>query len=318
MAHEVETAMYSRTPAWHKVGNVLEEPPETIGDALEMSGLDWEVLERDLYWADNDPDSGYAEVNTHKALVRSTDDKLLGVVGVKYQPLQNVEAFEFFNTVLESGQAEIEAAGSLRGGKRIWVLAKLKGATADVVKGDPVEAYLLLYNAHDGSLAVGIMFTNVRVVCANTLRAAMWDAEKGRVSNLKIRHTSGLHDSLDAVQKAINCAKQTFEFSLEAYQELAKKKLPIDGLKDYVREVLDVPDDEEKMPRAWEKIVELHEAGAGTYIKGVRGTYWGAYNAMTEWLAYERGTDECKRLDSGWFGKSGNLNARALEVALQA
>lgn len=106
-------------------------------------------------------------VYTHKAL-SSSDNRVLGVVGKDYHPVQNVDAFRWFDFLLESGQSTLEAGGSLREGQRVWVLAKMAGAAGEVVRGDRIDSYLLLSNSHSGDMGVWLVFTPIRVVCMNT------------------------------------------------------------------------------------------------------------------------------------------------------
>lgn len=329
MAHEFESGFFYRTPAWHRLGIVLDDRP-TIDEAIIRAGLDWDVTEKPIYLGeeltpavlDDDgetvtpADVALGEnVSSHKALIRSTDNRVLGIVGKNYTPLQNIEAFKFFDQVLADGDAALEAAGSLRNGQRVWVLAKINNSTADVVNNDPTCAYLCLYNSHDGTLAVGIMFTPIRIVCANTLQAALNYADSKKVARISIRHTAGMKDALEITKQAINLSRQTFDYTVEQYRTIAKKQLPINGIREYVREIFTL-DKEDKDPRCLSKVEENHVKGIGSDIPGVQGTYWGAFNAFTEWLDHQRGRSEDTRLDSSWFGPSANLRAKAFEVAL--
>jgi len=295
-------------PNWRTIGTKLQEC-KTLEEAMIVSGLDWDVIEKPLYLAEDVP------VTSHKAIVNSLNNDVLGVVGSGYHPLQNIEAFRFFDNILESGAAVLEVAGSFRGGKRVWVQAKLNNSTQDVVKNDPVESYLCLYNAHDGSLAVGIMFTPKRLVCANMLQLAIEAAEKQQLRNVRIRHTSGMEEALKVTKQAIDVSRKTFDFTVEQYKLIQRKQLPIDGVRNYVREIFEV-EKEDKDPRCVSIIEENHETGRGSDIVGVRGTYWGAFNAFTEWLDHQRGKSEEKRLDSSMFGNSSKLRHKAFDIAL--
>lgn len=146
MSHEFESGFFVRQPAWHRLGVLLTEAPH-IEDATRLAGLDWHVHTAPLLTA-----SG-AVVDSHRAVLRGSDGKILGVVGAAYRPLQNAQAFQFFEPFLESGLCELEAAGSLKEGKRVWVLARVKSAEAEVTSGDTVPGYFLLSNAHDGTQA---------------------------------------------------------------------------------------------------------------------------------------------------------------------
>lgn len=315
MAHEIETAFFVGTPAWHRLGTVVQDAP-TTEDAVRLACLNWLVEERLI--AHFTPELVAKEITTHKAIVRATDNRCLGVVGKDYRPLQNERAFRFFDPILAEGHAQLEAAGSLRNGQRVWVLAKLRNASADVVPGDRVDGYLLLSNSHDGSQAVRVQFTAIRVVCMNTLSAAHRRGDEALEQCLRIRHTQGLEASLDAVGRLLDFTGRTFAVSVEAYQALARKRLPVDGLREYVREVFRIPGEELPGSRILKGIQRSYDLGKGAQLPGVHGTYWGAYNSVTEWVGYARGRDEDRRLDSLWFGEGRNIRDRALKVALEA
>lgn len=308
MSHEVETAMYVGRPAWHRLGTVVEDAP-TVEEAMRLAGLDWQVEKLPLFLPTGDPS------RISCATVRSTDHRELGTVGVNFEPLQNVDAFMFFNPFLHEGDATLEAAGSLKHGARVWVLARLSGASGEVVKGDEIQSYLLLYHAHDGSLAVCVTFTPIRVVCWNTATLALSRAERSHAV-VKIKHTKNIERSMRLVQRSIDIGRKTFEVTLDTYREMVRHNLPISGFKQYVREVLEVPETETRMPRAWETLEALYEAGAGADLPGVRGSLWGAYNAFTEWTEHRRGRTDATRMDSNWFGPARAVRTRALDVAL--
>jgi phage/plasmid-like protein (TIGR03299 family) len=316
MTHELESGFFVREPAWHKLGTVVQDAP-SVEDAIKLAGLDWQVKKTPL-WIDTS-EGFFRLIPSHKALVRESDGYPLGVVGTNYTALQNTKAFHFFNPFIEQGHVQLETAGSLKTGKRIWVLAKVRGAKAEIVPGDEVNGYLLLSNSHDGSQSVRVQFTTVRVVCWNTLSAAERKGDSKVESCLKVRHTVNVEAGLDAVQKAVDVTNQTFSTSVEAYQALARKNITVDGLKDYVREVMqhDGFGQSGGMPQCWDFIEHAYEEGPGSRIQGVRGSYWGAYNAVTDWLDHTRGKGDDSRLDSIWFGSGKAIADRALDIALQ-
>jgi phage/plasmid-like protein (TIGR03299 family) len=316
MAHEFETGFFVTEPAWHGLGTVLQDPP-TIAEALTAAGLDWTVELQKLTRPDGQ------EVPS-RAVVRSLDQSLLGVVGPDYTPIQNSEALRCFQPLVDSGAVRLEAAGSLREGKRVWMLGQVLGSQTSVIKHDPVSQYVLFANAHDGTMSVHYGFTGVRVVCQNTLTAAL----SGGSKLLRIRHTQGAPEALTAATAILDAARGEFAGTIKQLQFLASKGCDEATLKRYVREVFAIrPDqivsiepetDEPKLcSRIVSKVVELAEAGRGTDVAGVRGTLWGAYNAITEYITHERGTSQNIRVDSQWFGPGAQLAARALKVGLQ-
>ncbi len=327
MAHEVENMFFVGEVPWHGLGKRLEGRP-TTEEAIKAAGLDWEVGMKPLFTSDA---AGMVDKAVQaKATYRKSDGRILGVVGTNWTPLQNAQAFKFFDPFLTTGEAVLETAGSLREGGRVWVLAQLNLEPAVIVAkaDDVVRKYVLLSNGHDGTQAVRVGFTPVRVVCANTLAMSHANAES---KLLRIRHHKNVAAALEAVRDVMNTANQSFEATAAQYRDLASKEVNAECLKKYVNLVFAPKRVElaERLAAAGEeggltaeqlrsnvypKIVELFEGGRGNDLPGVKGTYWAAYNAISEYLVHERGKDAEKRLDSAWFGTGTKINARALKV----
>ena len=313
MAHEIETMFYLNETPWHGLGQRLLEVP-TIEQAIIAAGLDWSVSTKELYLADGTKAPS-------KAVVRESDNSILGVVGEKYTPLQNEDAFKFFNPFLESGQATLETAGALRDGKRVWILAKINKDPMDIGGGDLVEKFILLAHGHDGLMSVRTGFTPIRVVCNNTLSMAV---SNGASQLIRVKHTKNIKQNLANVAEIMNAANQKFEATAEQYRKLANTDINSADLEKFVKLVFVGPKYEEleldgKTPArdVMPKVIRLFEEGRGSELKSANGTYWGAYNAINEYLGYERGEDKGARLDKMWFGDSANLNKKALDIAIK-
>jgi phage/plasmid-like protein (TIGR03299 family) len=311
MAHEIETMAYFGQRPWHGLGTALEEADLYDWQAAsKKSGLDWTVELVPLVTADTQ-----AKVD-HRAVRRTSDSKVLGVVGHRYAPLQNMDAFGWFQPFLDAREAALNTAGSLRNGSRVWVLAKLNRDPLVIAEEDTVEKFLLLSHGHDGSLAIRCGFTPIRVVCANTLAMAHGsDASK----LIRLKHTKDVLENLKNVREVMNFANQQFEATAEQYRRLARKSINQTDLRMYVKRVLKIDGDQDISARTTnivEEIVRLAEAGRGNDLPSVRGTYWTAYNGVSEWLTYNRGRSGENRLNSLWFGDSANTNRHALDVAL--
>lgn len=319
MAHELElvngkASMFwvGQTP-WHGLGTHLDAPP-TIEEGIAAAGLDWEVGVKPLQTIDGE------EVD-HKATYRLSDGKIFGVVGPNYHPLQNRESFAWFQPLIDSGEVSLHTAGSLQGGKKVWVLAKINKPALEIAPGDTVERFILLSNSHDGSRAVRLGFTPIRVVCANTLRLAH-DTEAESNKLIKVLHTKNVVKSLDALREIMDVANSQFEASAEQYRKLAGFKINQADLRKYVKVVLGVEktEDAELPAQTLTKIQAIMNAanvGKGNDMESIRGTLWAAYNGVTEFLGYEFGRTQDSRLDSLWWGTNANLSQKALEVALQ-
>lgn len=311
MPHEIESIAYFGATPWHRLGTPLAD-----GDvydwpaACDKAGLAWDVELAPLVAADT-----HAPVE-HRAVRRTSDQKVLGVVGPRYSPLQNRDAFRWFEPFLAAREARLETAGSLRGGARVWVLAKLARDPLVIALGDEVEKYVLLSHGHDGSLAVRCGFCPIRVVCANTLALAHGsDASK----LIRVRHRGDVAASLAAIREVMNLADAEFEATAEQYRRLARTPVNHADLKKYVRRVLQIEDDPAPGSRILniaDRILELAEAGRGNDLPAVRGTLWAGYNAVTEHLGYNRGRTPASRLDSLWFGEGACINKQALQIAL--
>jgi len=256
------------------------------------------------------------------ASVRASDNKILGVVGPDWKPLQNIQAFNWFDPFVADGIAEYHTAGSLKGGSLIWVLAEIKnidtkGSEAlEVVKGDMVRRFILLSNAHDGTQSVRCGYTNIRVVCANTLAQAHGDSASRL---LRVRHTGSIKERLDQIRDLMQVQHQAFVATVEQYRKLAAcHDVNQNDLARYVRVVFFGPETAHDVSvghRIVNSVVELFYKGRGQGMTGVRGTMWAAYNAVTEYLNYGRGRNKESILGNIWFGESAKLNDRALEAA---
>ena len=190
MPAAVEKMMFVGETPWHGLGNQLDEAP-TIGEAIDASGLDWEVGLKPLQTTDGTPVS-------HRATYRKTDGSILGVVGPRYTPLQNRDAFDWFQPFLDAGECNLHTAGSLHSGQKVWVLAQLNRDNSEIVKGDEVCKFILLSNSHDGTTAIRVGYTPIRVVCVNTLAAAHSKHSGSKL--IRIRHTRSSKNNLENVR----------------------------------------------------------------------------------------------------------------------
>jgi phage/plasmid-like protein (TIGR03299 family) len=312
MSHEFESGFFVHTPAWHRLGVVLKDAPSDPREAQRLAGLDWKVFKRNVFVRDPMLEEDYVEHPDYHHLVRSDSGASLAIVKKTYQPYQNDRLFDWFKPFVESGVGTFEAAGSLKEGRRVWALLKLSIASAEVADGDPVSMYLLVSNAHDGTAAWSPLFTNIRVVCWNTLSAAMTEAE-GRKAVVKVKHTKNIDDATIAVRDTIDIARRTFSVTVEQYRAMNQMSMGITGLERYVREVFGLrPLDD--LPRAWQQIRQNFFYGVGADKAGE--TVWGGYNALTEFFSHQRGRTDATRLDSSWFGASKKDTARAHNVAV--
>jgi phage/plasmid-like protein (TIGR03299 family) len=323
MSHQVEQMFSVSETPWHGLGNIVREAPDAAA-AIRLAGLDWDVMENPVFG--QKPDGTYTKIDSHKLLTRSTDNEQLGVVSQDFHVLQNIKAFNFFDPFLKTGDASLETAGSLRKGKTIWVLAHMNRAPIDVGGGDLVRKFFLLSNGHDGSMALKVGFTPIRVVCANTLRMA---EENNGSALIRIFHTNKIQENLDKVGEIVNMANAKFEATAEQYRALVNEGVEAADIKNYVQVVFDLQakkdetaEDAARRALRQERIVQditrLFETGKGSDLKAANGTWWGLYNSVTEYLTYEKGRTNETRLNQLWFGENTRVNKKAFEYAVKA
>jgi phage/plasmid-like protein (TIGR03299 family) len=312
MAHAIESMMYAGETPWHGLGKEVSENIN-VEDAISAAGLDWNVNKAPMQVIANVQGTmRLIDVPDAHAIVRDTDGMVLGTTGRVWKPLQNKDAFAWFNPFLEMNQARLHTAGSLHDGQNVWILAKLNLDTVEIRKNDPVEAFVLLSNYHDGKTALRVGFTPVRVVCANTLAAAYGNTES---KLLRVRHSLKTKSNLDLIREAMDTASQTFKMTAERMQLLASRGVRGADLHKYVEQVFEIKAHENttKWNRVFPQIEHLFTEGKGNG----GNTLWDAYNAVTEFLSHRDKKDTETRYDSLWFGANAATNARALSVALE-
>ncbi len=322
MAHDLATVngrasmMFAGEVPWHGLGTRLDNPA-TSAQAIEAAGLGYEVRLSTLVTADGFP------VPKRKAVVRDDTGAVLGVVGDRFVPVQNLESFNFLDAVVADGGLRYHTAGALGRGERIWMLAKLSGDIHVRGSEDVVERFLLLSNAHDGTAALRVFFTPIRVVCANTLSLAH---RNGRGEGVAIRHIGDLHAQARQAREVLGLARGFYDDLEGGIDRLASHYPTAAQLDAYFRSLY--PDPEEgsnaRARNAREELFRLFERGRGQDIPAVRHTTWAAYNAVTEHIDHgrnSRGSDSGeragRRLDSIWFGSGAAFKSRAFDAAIR-
>jgi phage/plasmid-like protein (TIGR03299 family) len=315
MAHNLNinngkaSMMYVGDAPWHKLGVKLPKLATSV-EAIEAAGLDYEVDKRQLYCK---PDGNrLVEVPRNFCTVRRDTNVVLGIVGDRYTVLQNTDAFTFFDSLVGAGEAIFETAGALGQGESIWLLAKLPGYIR-VGRNDEVKKYLLLTNSHDGSSMVRAKLTPVRVVCNNTLSAALEGAEQ----EVRIRHTSSAVDRLAQAHKLLGLTNALYQELDLIFNRMNVKRITERQLIEFVTRL--IPDNKEatfntRTENIRSRILELNETGAGAEYS--RGSLWGALNAVSEYTDHvQNSTIPEKRLNSAWFGSGEKLKLRAFDLA---
>lgn len=343
-----ESGFFVGEAPWHGMGEIV--PANTrysVSEGLIAAGMNWDVYTLPVgtmtakgWWCPMDDVTDKKgnvtgqrphEVYTmRRMLVDGVEqEQRLGTVGGGYEVVQNHQIFDWFQPYLEKNEATLHTAGSLNCGRWVWCLAKLNRKPLEVAPGDFVEKFLLLSSSHDGSLCLRVGFTPIRVVCANTLAMAHNDAKS---QLLRLRHTKMVHASLDEVHDIVNVMDANFEATAEQYRHLADRKVV--SQKDMARFVVRVltndnpPEDglSTKMENIVVSVCDRLNNKANT-IGGIGGTWWAAYNAITEhltWAAGGEGGEKTSpqqkannRLASLWLGKGHATNDLALQIAVE-
>lgn len=245
MAANVENMFSVRVTPWHKQGLVIESAP-TSEDAIRLAGLDWNVVQESVYTNDG------ILIPNYKANVRDKDRKVLGMVTDKYKIVQNADAFAFTDALLGEG-VKYETAGSLASGKRVWMLASLEDRK---ITDELVSPYLVFTNCHDGTGAVKVAITPVRVVCQNTLNLALKQAER----HWSCSHMGDINGKMEDARNTLLNANAYMESLEEEFGELKLQKLTIDKVKEYVDMLIpvdEINDSNIKIVRLKEKREEL-------------------------------------------------------------
>ncbi len=229
MSANVETMFYVRTAPWHGLGTRVDTALSSE-NALIKAGLNWNVVQRPILTDTGIPVEGY------KANIRDSDDKVLGVVTDRYKIVQNHEAFAFTDELLGNG-VRYETAGSLQEGKRVWLLAKLPSAY--IIAGDRISPYLVFSNSHDGSGAIKIAMTPVRVVCQNTLNLALNTADRMWTAN----HTGDMELKLEDAKETLFRAEEYMDSLGNEIYKLNNNMVSDAAVSEMINELLPIPND---------------------------------------------------------------------------
>jgi phage/plasmid-like protein (TIGR03299 family) len=310
MSHELESMMFAGATPWHGLGKKVSGL-QTAEEAIAAAGLDWEVEVIPIFTND---EGAYKKVPDKVAIRRVKDRRVYGIATPQYTPIQNAQAFQFFDGVIGEKKAVYETAGSLRNGERIWIMANLKGTVG--VNGDEIKRYLILMNSHDGSLALQMFFSPVRVVCMNTLRMALAQAS----DSFYARHTIGIMLRVQSAQEILGLATKFYHDFMGQARQLAALALPAPKVTLMLNAAFKQPDSI-KMEDVYnvtkiqmEKVKELIEVDRKEFPKDLHGTAWEAYNGIAKYTDYYRQyRSEAKdaRLRGVWFGSGSDIKKRA-------
>lgn len=315
MAHLLEKMAYVGDVPWHGIGNQLSAN-QPIEVWAQQAGMDWSIREAPVSFLTRDSDGfgAIASFPENKVLFRSDTKTPLSVVSQRFQVVQPSEILEFYRDLTEVSGFELETAGVLKGGRKIWALART-GQSSTLKGNDVNNAYVLLATACDGTLATTAQFTSIRVVCNNTLAVAL-GASNGAV---KVRHNTAF--DAQSVKRQLGISVSSWNSFMYQMKGLSERKVKTHEAMNYLVRVFS---DERKAgsdnasDRTMAKAMALFDGhGRGAELASSKGTAFGLLNSVTEFVDHERrarSTDY--RLESAWFGQGATLKERALKQAL--
>ena len=339
MAHMVESMAYAGEVPWHGLGNRVNNgmSPEEM---MVAAGIDWSVSKRPAYVStvahvsnlyDPTATAPVQLVPDSNFIVRDTDNAVLSVCGSTYVPFQNDDVMGFFKKFTDAGHMDMDTAGSLKGGKEIWGLAKIRKGFK-LAGGDEVDGYLMLNNSHVPGKAMTIQFTAVRVVCWNTLSQALsgTSAAVKAGKGFKIPHMQMFDAEIKlAAEQALGLSTEQIDSFKEQAEFLASKPAKTFDVDKWLAELLQpnllieraksnnpeaLPPLHEQFARTAVAVREAIETSPGADLKSARGTWWGALNGLTYVVDHKKGGNA---LHSAWFGSGASLKREGLTKALE-
>ncbi|WP_411166982.1 phage/plasmid-like protein [Aeromonas sp. DSM 116730] len=313
MAHLINTMVYTGQTPWHGLGNILP-PQQSLDIWLQAAGMAWTIEQSEVMFNVASNALHIRPYTDSKVLYRSDTLEPLSVVSPRYKVVQPHEVLHFYQDLVEAGGFELETAGSLKGGRKLWALAKT-GQDMRLKGGDVVKSYLLLATSCDGTLCTTAQFTSLRVVCNNTLQIALRDS----TGAIKVPHSTQFDAA--AVKEALGLGLSHWDEFAAQTKALAQRPVAPEEALRFFSDLLAQPLDADNQIILTRPVQQLHElyqgAGMGSDLASSRNSAWGLVNAVTEYVDHHRrARSQDYRLDSAWFGQGSQLKSRALNQAL--
>lgn len=318
--HLVQTIAFAGEQPWHGLGNKLA-PKQPLEVWAKAAGMDWSIEEAEVrFVASGNKSLGSIHAfPEQKVLYRSDTKAPLSVVSSRYAVVQPSEILEFYRDLTEVGGFQLETAGVLKEGRKLWALART-GQSATLKGKDHVNGYLLLATACDGTLATTAQFTSVRVVCNNTLQIALGDS----TGAVKVPHRSQF--DAQAVKRQLGIAISSWDAFIARTKALADRKVSETAAEAFLRRVLTYPttnpvdrDAVSVNERAIKSVGQLYTGrGKGADMASASGTAWGLLNAVTEYVDHHRrARSDDHRRDAAWLGQGASIKQKAWDEALK-
>lgn len=317
MAHEITSqdvvlyAQGTQTP-WHNLAKEVD-PNKTLCENAIEHGMDWTMRMDQMYRVSRGGE-GMIEVPNRFALVREDTDLVTGVASGDYKLYANMLGYASLDSLVATGMATPNTMGTLRGGAIVWGLLEIKVPDEDVIPGDKIKRYILFSWGNDGKIGIAFGYTDVRVVCSNTVHSA-WSSSLSKL--IRMAHRGQVEANVDNVVKTMDIAAADFKATIEDYKKMANTSINQSDLRKYVKTVmqLEEKDTNKRASNLIDHVSNLALTGIGN--KGIGDTVWGAFNGLTQWLSHEAGRNADNRFSSLWFGANSNMLKRAHAEALK-
>ena len=314
MAHELEMVngeaqmAYVWNVPWHGLGTKVEHDL-TPGDFQKVAGLDWTVEKQPLTTATGIP------IKNMEALIRTSDNSVLDVVGTGWNPVQNSEAFEFFHDYVMAGDMEMHTAGSLKDVQMVWALAKTK-ESFELFNGDQTDNYFLFTNQHQFGKSINIRMTPIRVVCNNTLTLSLSQSSDKMVT---VNHRKAFDP--DMVKEQMGIAREKMEQYKSMAEFLGGKRATGDNVIQYFNEVFGAPakaKEDGVLPFTSRNAkIAMENLNTQPGANFAQGSWWQAFNSVTYMTDHLQGREGDSRLQSAWYGRNRKVKLNALDKALE-
>lgn len=329
---------YKGEKPWHGLG--FEVPANATGsEMLQIAGLNWQVESRKLYFTDSadTKESILTDTEDYRAIVRADINEVFQVASPRYNPLQNEEIVDFFKEYCEAGHARIETVGGLKNGRIVWALARLNGGSTAVLNGeDELRGYMMLASSHDGSVSTIGKATQVRVVCWNTLSAAL--AEKGK-TEFKMKHSKKWTPEVaEHAKRTMGIAIEQVQAANQLAEDLSRVQVDEKGRIEFVSRLMGanelvlqdvlksstvtqlqnaIPqsvDTNQEMSRVGRAILESILDSPGADMSTAKNTAFGCLNGLTHYIDHTKGRTQDARLAQAWFGTGEQMKADAVSI----
>jgi len=319
MAHEITAAdsmLYAvgTDVPWHGLGQEVD-PSIPLNQMASKYNLDWEVTAEQMFRLNRVSDRPqYIPVEDKVALVRSDNDFVLGDATTGYVIFNNTQGFLALQELIDSGKVKMNTVGSLKGGKIVWGLLTMDDSQYEVDVNDIVARHILFSWGHDGKTGMAFGFTDVRTVCANTIRQA-WSSELSRL--LRVTHRGNVQGNVDMIVKAIDTSNMEFRATISDYKKMLNTHINQNDIRSYVKAVLQLEekDTNKRATNLINKVSNLSYLGVGN--GPYANTVWGAFNGISEFLSHQSGRNADNRMTSLWFGSNAGVLRRAHSEAMK-